>query len=420
MISDGKGGYIESGDSVYPTDMLYNEEKSGCIDVLGNVIDGAISYNDGQIVITTNMTSKCFVYFDEIPNNPVKLNVYTNGVLNTLPTTNGYKASLSCSDATATFSDRYQRVEISQLGKNPVCNLNYNLIDTNVYTKLTTEVQNKATQISSINNAGETDISYRYNGKNPNNYIWFNNEMWRIIGLIPTCTSSGCATKSNLVKIIRNESLGGYAYDASSTTTSELKNAWGSNTLYKLLNEYYYGKGNGTSNENGKAYCYGYYNSTYQPIPDCNFNEIGISNNEKDYFGTMIENVYWNTGKIPDDSNISEIYINETATQTVLGYVGLMTASDYGYAGTDYNNVINSSLFGNNTTTNWLYGNGDERTSIGSLTKTTSTIVLTYWGTLENNSIHISYAVRPVVYLDPSVYVISGEGTEENPYIIGM
>ena len=323
-----------------------------------------------------------------------------------------------------TNSDVYEiKLILDNINKNgTLCNVNFITIDDdnkNEY-MLTTVVQSKATQISSINNAGETDISYRYNGKNPNNYIWFNNEMWRIIGLIPTCTSSGCATKSNLVKIIRNESLGGYAYDASSTTTSELKNAWGSNTLYKLLNEYYYGKGNGTSNENGKAYCYGYYNSTYQPIPDCNFNEIGISNNEKDYFGTMIENVYWNTGKIPDDLNISEIYINETATQTVLGYVGLMTASDYGYAGTDYNNVINSSLFGNNTTTNWLYGNGDERTSIGSLTKTTTTIVLTYWGTLENNSIHISYAVRPVVYLDPSVYVISGEGTEENPYIIGM
>ena len=416
MVSDGKGGYIESGDSVYPTDMLYNEEKSGCIDVLGNVIDGAISYNDGQIVITTNMTSKCFVYFDEIPNNPVKLNVYTNGVLNTLPTTSGYKASLSCSDATATFSDRYQRVEISQLGKNPVCNLNYNSIDTNVYTKLTTEVQNKATQISSINNAGETDISYRYNGKNPNNYIWFNNEMWRIIGLIPTCTSSGCATKSNLVKIIRNESLGAYAYDASSTTTSELKNAWGSNTLYKLLNEYYYGKGNGTNS----SYCRGFYDSTYQPIPDCNFNEIGISNSKEDYFGTMIENVYWNTGKSSFSGKPGDLYETETATQTVSGYIGLMAASDYGYAGINYNEMMDGTEFAYNTSTNWLYGNGYEWTSIESTVATYATIRISADGTSNDRKVYVGYSVRPTVYLNSSVYILSGIGTERDPIIIGM
>ena len=30
------------------------------------------------------------------------------------------------------------------------------------------------------------DAGYRYQGENPNNYVWFNNEMWRIIGSIPT------------------------------------------------------------------------------------------------------------------------------------------------------------------------------------------------------------------------------------------
>jgi len=28
--------------------------------------------------------------------------------------------------------------------------------------------------------------------------------------------------------------------------------------------------------------------------------------------------------------------------------------------------------------------------------------------------------VRPVIYLDSSVYIVSGDGTEGNPYQIGM
>ena len=28
--------------------------------------------------------------------------------------------------------------------------------------------------------------------------------------------------------------------------------------------------------------------------------------------------------------------------------------------------------------------------------------------------------IRPVITMNPGVYIVSGEGTEENPYILGM
>lgn len=48
-----------------------------------------------------------------------------------------------------------------------------------------------------------TSGRYVYRGKNPNNYVKFNNELWRIVSI----------EKDNVLKIVRNESLGNIAYD---------------------------------------------------------------------------------------------------------------------------------------------------------------------------------------------------------------
>ena len=39
-------------------------------------------------------------------------------------------------------------------------------------------------------------------------------------------------------------------------------------------------------------------------------------------------------------------------------------------------------------------------------------------GGLRNNNAYIGYAVRPVLYLKSNVYVVSGDGSEGNPYKI--
>ena len=75
-------------------------------------------------------------------------------------------------------------------------------------------------------------VGGQYEGKNPNNYIWFNNELWRIIGVFDE--SSHGQSGQNLVKIIRNESIGGLVWDKSST------NDWSTSSLKILLNENYY------------------------------------------------------------------------------------------------------------------------------------------------------------------------------------
>ena len=69
----------------------------------------------------------------------------------------------------------------------------------------------------------------RYYGKTPNNYVSFNNELWRIIGVI-----------DGKIKIIRNESIGEYAW------ASNGSNNWDNASLKSYLNGDYYNSINET------------------------------------------------------------------------------------------------------------------------------------------------------------------------------
>ena len=74
---------------------------------------------------------------------------------------------------------------------------------------------------------------YRYIGATPNNYITFNDETWRIIGIFTVENESG--VKEQRVKIMRDESLGDLTWDSNN------KNNWNDASLQKLLNngDYY-------------------------------------------------------------------------------------------------------------------------------------------------------------------------------------
>ncbi len=260
------------------------------------------------------------------------------------------------------------------------------------------------------------DAGYRYEGTNPNNYIWFNNEIWRIIGLVPTCTSANCATSQDLVKIIRKEPLGTLTYDAK--TSSTVTGIWGNNTLYSLLNNYYWGRQNASQKSGGGCSGYSTYNAS-----TCDYRVIGLSSNT--YYGSMVENVYWNTGASEVLAVAAQVYENELTNQIVQGYVGLLNASDYGFAA---NIAHTTNLFNYNTSqislANWLCNNetmwlitADPDSSRAIFVDMLARIDQTSTGGT-SNGINTGMNVLPVVYLSPSVYVVSGTGTEADPYII--
>ena len=258
---------------------------------------------------------------------------------------------------------------------------------------------------------------YRYEGKNPNNYVWFNNEYWRIIGVFDTevVKSDNTTESKSLVKIIRADVLDGLAWHKSNT------NDWTAASLNKLLNGAYYNAQDGTSS----GYCYGSSSVT----ANCYYTKKGI---QSGYRG-MIAKATWYLGGYSSNSATAEsFYGYERGTTvysgrptTTTGYIGLMYPSDYGYSVLSSSCARTTNLSSYNTATcagaSWLYGKGYEWTLTPSSSYSSNVFVLDDDGYLyASNHANRGYGGRPVLYLDASVYKIDGEGTLDKPYIIGM
>ena len=254
---------------------------------------------------------------------------------------------------------------------------------------------------------------YRYEGKNPNNYIWFNNEYWRIIGVFDSA-SHGVSGK-NLVKIIRADVLDGLAWNKSNT------NDWTVSSLKSLLNGAYYNAQDGTNS----GYCYGY---STPATANCDYTKRGI---QSGYRG-MIANVTWHLGGYSSTSATTSAFYGYERGTTVYsgrptsttGYIGLMYPSDYGYSVLSSSCARTTNLGSYNSANcagqSWLYGKGYEWTLTPSSSNSFGVFCLDYDGSVSNLSADYGYGSRPVLYLDASVYKIDGDGSLNNPYIVGM
>ncbi len=261
-------------------------------------------------------------------------------------------------------------------------------------------------------NIQNVSIGYRYEGKNPNNYIYFNNELWRIIGVFDA--SSHGKTGEYLTKIIRNDSLGGYAWDKSN------KNNWATSSLYNLLNTNYYNATDGTSGGN----CYQYSTSI---TGNCDYTETGIQSE----YRAMVENVTWYLGGKDSASYTAEafytgerdsLYSGNTASTTT-GYIGLMYASDYGYSVLSTSCARTTNLGSYNTSacggSSWLKKENTEWTITHNSASSNDSFYLNIAAHLNYYYASSGYTTRPVLYLNSTVQKISGSGTITDPYKIG-
>lgn len=274
-----------------------------------------------------------------------------------------------------------------------------------VYIKTYFYDQNLSFWFERTNDVEDVNTGYRYQGKDPNNYMLFNNELWRIIGVFDE-NSHGLEGKK-LVKIIKDESIGGLMWDSAKGSD------WSKSSLYKLLNNYYYNSTNGTNS----GYCYISSNS----LGNCNYTYSGISSK----YRLMLENVEWNLGKIGELP--IEAYENERSGLTyegnstkVNGYVGIMYASDYKYSvdSSNCSRTISSYSSNPNCVNNlWLKGlmwtiaiPGTSNYAVG----------LGAGGNLFQTVTNAAYSIFPTVYLKEDTYIIKGNGSLADPYIIGM
>ena len=362
--------------------------------------DKTICENGGKVSIVGNKlayqtigSDRCTVYmYYEKPVYKIVINVPNPSYL-----LGGYTKSITDCDGISggTWDYKINGIVIDNISKtNSSCNITFTPKTPTTTELLSTVVNNKATR----NENGK-----RYEGKNPDNYIWFNDELWRIIGNIPVCLTSGCASTENRVKIIRNDSIGAIKYDESSST-------WMGSNIQNLLNSCYLGKQSSCD-----SYCY-----TQETIVKgtCDYSADGID--VTDYYGKMVEDVYFNVGA--GDSTYktaANYYTQEIATHaTSTSKIGLMYASDWGYAIEGFTEVLGSSGKPQNSSDkNWLFSNGYEWTM--SAYSSSHPLFVRNSGYLRGYSASNGYAARPVLYLKSNVYVVSGTGSKVDPYRVG-
>ena len=238
----------------------------------------------------------------------------------------------------------------------------------------------------------EDVTEYRYRGANPKNYVTFNNEVWRIIGIFPT--DDGTGNIEYRIKLIRNESVGNYYWNTNVT------NDWTTASLKTELNETY-----------------------LTGLTSIAQNMMG---NTKYYLGGYNENpkiqkdvMYQYERKISGST-----YYYSTNPTNWTGKIALMYASDYGYAASEectqtLSNYDNTTC----TSNNWLYNSSiiqwalPQDASYGFYVFTVYSDGDTYGG----GSVYgPQNAVRPVLYLTPVVQITGGSGTSSDPYTLGL
>ena len=284
------------------------------------------------------------------------------------------------------------------------------------------------------------DENIRYYGSNPNNYVSFNNELWRIIGVF-----------GNNVKLVRSEKLGNLSWDSSE---SSVNNGWGVNEwsqsdLKNYLNTMYYG---GTS-----VTCFGDWKNTTTTCPTNTIDETSKS---------LIDNHTWNTGAIDvtDTTIVNQEtfalntvpfynaergnvtgkicnggdYCNDTVTRKTewTGYIGLPYVTDWAYASSesdcetnmnagdiDFDNQIFNMTCKKN---NWMHHG--TTTDIEDATWFMSPLAFPdyanrVWSVSGGGGAGGGNAANPLsafptIYLKSNILIESGKGTSSNPYIL--
>ena len=298
------------------------------------------------------------------------------------------------------------------------------------------------------------DENIRYYGSDPNNYVRFNNELWRIIGVF-----------ENNVKLVRSESLGNLSWDSSESSVNDGwgVNQWGESThedgsyyegadLQVYLNKMYYG-GDTTIT------CYGGINNKTTTCPTNTLDNTAKS---------LIDNHTWNTGA-PNDSKLYDStpglydtvpfykaergketgkicngrdYCNDTVTRKTewTGYIGLPYVTDWAYASGE--NICETNMnegyyagasspdeaFANAVckNNNWMnYGSTYNDTTWFMSPRANPNDASRVWfvygaGAAEYDIAASSSAAVPSIYLKSNVLIESGTGTSDNPYTLKL
>ena len=241
--------------------------------------------------------------------------------------------------------------------------------------------------------ANESIIEYRYRGASPKNYVTFNNEVWRILGVFPT--DDGTGKIENRIKLIRNKSIWTIYWNTDEVLSTSSYNNWTGATLQTRLNEIFL---TGLTSESQSM--------------------IG---NAKYYLGGS------KTANVPKDvmyqyeRKISGYYYRINPVSWI-GKIAVMYASDYGYAASD---VCTSNLYAYSSSTctsnNWLFNSANQWTLSQYTDNASSVFYVSSYGDMGATGVRENpFNIRPTLYLKSNVKITGGDGTSTNPYTLGI
>ncbi len=210
----------------------------------------------------------------------------------------------------------------------------------------------------SLGELGTEDNNLRYIGGNPNNYVSFNDEIWRIIGVMKVETVDGKIEER--IKIIRQNEINGqenfssYLWNFKDFDIDNVNN-WSDASLMEILNGIYY------NNLDGKCY----YDMNFEE-KNCNFKSGLLKGINFESRSLIDKNIKWKLGGISMDNMYDMTtlqYYNaerETTNDGNIQYpdwditdnpnyhngIGLLYVSDVGYAtgGNNKNLCLSNSL----------------------------------------------------------------------------
>ena len=274
------------------------------------------------------------------------------------------------------------------------------------------------------------DENIRYYGSDPNNYVSFNNELWRIIGVF-----------GNNVKLVRKDSLGDLSWDSSESSVNSGYgvNEWSQADLKNYLNKMYYGGDTtitcyGDSGNKTTTCPTNTIDETSKSLIDYHTWNTGAPNYNELYNSTTetldtVEFYKAERGTVNGKICTSGTYCNDTVTRTTewTGYIALPYVTDWAYASSenDCNTKIDKSSTYKCKNNNWMhygstYSDNTWYLSPGASPDNAS-LVWSVFGV--GNAVISHYAANPLsafptIYLKSNILIESGKGTSSNPYIL--
>ena len=286
----------------------------------------------------------------------------------------------------------------------------------------------------------ETDDSqvireYRYSGQNVNNYVTFNDEVWRIIGVFTD------ENNAEHVKIVRNEELNGIFPETYTINETEYKIKGDFGAYWNMTTSGYYGANWATAGlqywlntiedqseeKKNRGYLSYLNENSVNMIKETKYYLGAVTNSSKYMILDTPQQAYINERAIDgcvnevgpttnynqnaiENNNTCRVWVNFSALWE--GKIALLYPSDIGFA-SNASSWSNQLLYPNN---NWIIV-ANQSCLLSPVTNTNVSITQAYANkTLRGYGTSYSYIVLPTLYLKSNVKITSGDGTSDNAY----